>query len=104
MPERSSGRRAPDRTCDSSPGAGRCGIRRALGDARAMRAGASPDGSADGLAAAAVDAVAEVRALFDAVAGIGPFFTVATGPEPAGGGWVPLRAVGEGALIARIRA
>lgn len=36
---------------------------------------------------------AEVAALFAAVAGIGPFFAVATGPEPAGGGWVPVRAL-----------
>jgi hypothetical protein len=38
-----------------------------------------------------VSDVTTVPALFAAVAGIGPFFAVATGPEPAGGGWVPVR-------------
>jgi hypothetical protein len=47
-----------------------------------MRAGEVTDGAGD------------VPALFAAVAGIGPFFAVATGPEPAGGGWVPVRSLG----------
>lgn len=40
------------------------------------------------------DERADVAALFAAVAGIGPFFAVAAGREPAGGGWVPVRALG----------
>ncbi len=35
----------------------------------------------------------DVEALLADVAGIGPFFTVATGPAPAGGAWVPVRAL-----------
>jgi hypothetical protein len=37
-----------------------------------------------------------VEALLADVARIGPFFAVATGPAPAGGGWVPVRALGPG--------
>jgi hypothetical protein len=46
-----------------------------------VRAGRHPDVSGD----------TAVPDLFAAVAGIGPFFAVATGPEPAGGGWVLVR-------------
>jgi FhuF 2Fe-2S C-terminal domain len=47
-----------------------------------VRAGEHPDQVSD---------VTAVPALFAVVAGIGPFFAVATGPEPASGGWVPVR-------------
>jgi FhuF 2Fe-2S C-terminal domain len=40
------------------------------------------------------DGAGEVPALFAAVAAIGPFFAVATGAEPPGGGWVPVRSLG----------
>ncbi len=40
---------------------------------------------------AGVDRGPDVAALLADVAGIGPFFAVATGPAPAGGGWVPVR-------------
>jgi hypothetical protein len=40
------------------------------------------------------DGAGEIPALFAAVAGIGPFFAVATGQEPPGGGWVPVRSLG----------
>ena len=36
---------------------------------------------------------ADVQALFADVAGIGPFFAVATGPAPPGAGWVPVAAL-----------
>jgi hypothetical protein len=40
-----------------------------------------------------VDAGPSIAALFAEVAGIGPFFVVATGPAPGGGGWVPVDAL-----------
>jgi hypothetical protein len=42
---------------------------------------------------AGVDRGPDVAALLADIAGIGPFFAVATGPAPAGGGWVPVRAL-----------
>jgi hypothetical protein len=53
----------------------------------------------------AVDAGRSVAALFSGVADIGPFFAVATGPAPGGGGWVPVEALASsGSLPARIAA
>lgn len=43
------------------------------------------------IADAAIAVPPDVPALFAAVADIGPYFAVATGPEPDGGGWVSLR-------------
>jgi FhuF 2Fe-2S C-terminal domain len=43
---------------------------------------------------APVDTEGEVPALLADLARIGPFFAVAHGREPAGGGWVPVRALG----------
>jgi len=79
-----------------------------------MRVGGPPDGAGG----VPVDVPAQfapaqfapalcVPALFAAVAGIGPFFAVATGGPPAGGGWVPLRVLvgepaGDDPLTARI--
>jgi FhuF 2Fe-2S C-terminal domain len=40
------------------------------------------------------DGAGDVPALFAAVAAIGPFFAVATGPEPPAGGWVSVRSLG----------
>jgi hypothetical protein len=63
-----------------------------------MRVGGPPDGAG---------VPGDVPALFAAVAGIGPFFAVATGAPPAGGGWVSLRVLvgepaGDDPLTARI--
>jgi hypothetical protein len=46
-----------------------------------------------------VDRGPDVAALLADVAAIGPFFAVATGPAPAGGGWVPVRALSAGPAV-----
>jgi FhuF 2Fe-2S C-terminal domain/Ferric iron reductase FhuF-like transporter len=73
-----------------------------------MRAGEPVGGTGAGPS----EVPGDVPALLAAVAGIGPFFAVAVGPEPAGGGWVPVRDLWRGpgpgdplgARIAAVRA